>query len=238
MKDLCMIKFKDKMNCSVIFVFSLVLSMLLGKIAYADEPCCGVISADGIKYIKFLNDLHVDILWLNGEHINWFTGVADSPNATKDIKSHCSSFVASVAKRLNIPLLNPDQRSKGQQLLANDQDKWLDEKGISLFGWVKLDSAENAQTLANEGQLVVAIVSGATPKKAGHIAIVRPSIKSTNDLLQNGPEIIQAGEENYIETNLATGFKHHPGAWDGNGSGKVRFYYHTIDGGYPPETHK
>lgn len=217
-----------KIHKYLLIFYSIVLSSIICNLSHAEQSCCGDITSDGGKYTQFLNSLHVDRLWLNGKHINWFTGETDLPNATKNIKSHCSSFVASVAKRLNIPLLNPDQFSNGQQLLANAQDQWFDEKGTAQFGWVRLDSAENAQTLANEGQLVVAIVSGATPKKAGHIAIVRPSIKSTNDLLQNGPEIIQAGEENYIETNLATGFKHHPGAWDGNGSGKVRFYYHTI----------
>ena len=224
---------KHKMIYIITILYCVLMSNMLSNLANAEESCCGDITSDGVKYALFLNGLHVDTLWLNGKHINWFTGESDMPNATKNIKSHCSSFVASVAKRLNISLLNPDQRKEGQQLLANAQDKWFEEKGTPQFGWVKLDSAENAQTLANEGQLVVAVVSGANAHKAGHIAIIRPSTKSMNDLLRDGPEIIQAGEENYIETNLATGFKHHPGAWDNNGNGKVRFYYHTINGDYP-----
>ncbi|MFX7052567.1 hypothetical protein ABTH91_21265, partial [Acinetobacter baumannii] len=61
--------------------------------------------------------------WLAGHHINWETGEPDNPNATKEIKTHCSAFVAAACKQLNIYILRPPQHA--QELLANAQFDWL-----------------------------------------------------------------------------------------------------------------
>lgn len=50
------------------------------------------------------------------------------------------------------------------------------------------------------------------PKKPGHIAIVRPSRKTAAALAEDGPEITQAGGENYTDSNVRTGFKRHADA--------------------------
>ena len=74
--------------------------------------------------------------WLAGHRINWETGEPDNPNATKEIKTHCSAFVAAACKQLNIYILRPPQHA--QELLANAQFDWLNtEEGIKQ-GWKKI----------------------------------------------------------------------------------------------------
>ena len=51
------------------------------------------------------------------------------------------------------------------------------------------------------------------PKRPGHIAIVRPSTKSDQRILAEGPDIIQAGAHHYTRTTAREGFKNHPGAY-------------------------
>ena len=81
-----------------------------------------------------------------------------------------------------------------------------------------------AQQLANRGQLVVVLYENPDKHVPGHIAIVRPSEKSSHALEENGPETIQAGEHNHNKINVRIGFENHPGAWpDG-----VRYYMHPL----------
>jgi len=82
--------------------------------------------------------------------------------------------------------------------------------------------AKEAQTLANKGSFVVVVYESPDVRKPGHIAIVRPSIKSGAELAEEGPEVIQAGQHNHNSTSVKDGFRSHPGAWpDG-----VRYYMH------------
>jgi hypothetical protein len=81
-----------------------------------------------------------------------------------------------------------------------------------------------AQQLANGGSLVLVVFQNSDRHVPGHIAIVRPSDKSMHALEENGPEIIQAGNQNYARTNVRIGFQHHAGAWpDG-----VIYYAHNL----------
>ena len=51
--------------------------------------------------------------------------------------------------------------------------------------------------------------------------IVKESLRLLDE---NGPEITQAGQRNYVKTSAKVGFEHHPGAWpDG-----VRYYAHAL----------
>ena len=88
-----------------------------------------------------------------------------------------------------------------------------------------LESPLVAQHRANDGDLVVAVYKSPDTAKPGHIAIVRPSDKSAEDIDREGPQIIQAGKTNYVSTSLARGFSHHPGAWSNRA---VRFYAHAV----------
>src|SRR5262249_49390875 len=112
---------------------------------------------------------------------------------------------------LSVPLLRPPQHS--QILLANAQVGWLDGKEAAKEGWRKVDGMREAQELANQGRLVVVSFRNPNPHKPGHIAILRPSAKSVEELQRDGPQVIQAGSENALSTTVRAGFRHHPGAW-------------------------
>jgi hypothetical protein len=191
------------------------------------EACCGVITANGYRLTAVLDSMNVEKLWLNHRHINWETGEADRPAdfTGSDTSSHCSSFAAAVGERLHIYMLRPPDHR--QTFLASAQAEWFHTKGGE-NGWLPLAGQaheQRAQQLANQGNLVVIVYESPDEHKPGHIAIVRPSLKSPDDLRIQGPEITQAGAENYQDSIAARSFVHHPGAWpDG-----VRYYYHPVD---------
>ncbi|HTW29427.1 MAG TPA: hypothetical protein VME92_20040 [Acetobacteraceae bacterium] len=195
------------------------------------EPCCGLISANGDRLARFLDTSGVETHWIAGWHVNWRTGLPDraAPGGPAS-DSHCSAFVAAIADRLGLPLLHPPEHR--QTLLANAQAQWLAGPGAAL-GWRALGWRQ-AQAAANEGALVLAVFSNPDPRRPGHIAIVRPSLKDAAALERDGPQVIQAGEKNYRSIDLRTGFSHHPGAWRPGGGGAVRFYAHPLDWTPPP----
>jgi hypothetical protein len=156
--------------------------------------------------------------------VNWETGEPDKgADYTGPAQStHCSAFAAAVGKRLGVYMLRPPEH--GQVLLANAQAEWFHEDGGRQAGWRELSSAREAQSRANEGNLVVMVYESSDPHKPGHIAIVRPAERPEHLLDENGPEITQAGTKNYLKTSAKVGFLHHPGAWpDG-----VRYYTHQV----------
>jgi hypothetical protein len=109
-----------------------------------------------------------------------------------------------MAERGNVYILRPPDHP--QELLANAQMRWLAEQGVAQ-GWQSVANATDAQTLANQGLLVVASFEHPDPHKPGHIAIVRPSLKSSESLEQDGPQITQAGGHNALSTTLQNGFR-------------------------------
>lgn len=190
----------------------------------AQQSCCGPISPAGRRVLDVLEATNVESLWLAHEHVNWETG---EPDKDADYEgpgkaTHCSAFAAAVGKRLGVYMLRPPEH--GQILLANAQAAWLHSPAGQQGGWHEVKTAKEAQTLANAGNLVAIVYENADPKKPGHIAIVRPAARSERLLDENGPEITQAGEKNYVKTSTKVGFEHHPGAWpDG-----VRYYAHAV----------
>jgi hypothetical protein len=173
--------------------------------------------------------------WLRGdEHVAWKTGlpllVEHGRKLTPLAKdeTHCSAFAAAVADDLGINLLHPPEHS--HVLLANAQFDWLPSDAGRKAGWRPVGSPVEAQSLANEGQLVVAAYKNPDATQPGHIAIVCPDAKAVSAILAKGPQITQAGFTNYRSADLSLGFDHHPGAWEPNGRGGVRFYAHTIEG--------
>ena len=58
--------------------------------------------------------------------------------------------------------------------------------------------------------------------------MIRPSRKTAAKLDADGPQEAQAGETNALSTTIATGFRHHRGAWQ-PGGGAIRYYAHTVD---------
>jgi hypothetical protein len=184
----------------------------------------GPISPKAERLARFYDGLDVEHLWPAGVHVNWETGVPDGiPERSDGKHTHCSAFVGSVAKQLGIYILRPPEH--GQVLLANAQLEWLETVGGSQ-GWQSLPDAMAAQVAANRGLFVVASYHNHSSTRPGHIAIVRPSTKSADQIAYDGPDVIQAGGHNYTSTTLALGFAGHPSAW--GPAKEVRFFAHEV----------
>lgn len=189
-------------------------------------PCCGAITPQGQRLLRFLDASGVEQLWLPQVHVHWRSGEPDlrrpgtSPHAT-----HCSAFVAAMSVRLGVPLLRPPEHRAG--MLATPQAHWLAAEGARQ-GW-RAVSMQQAQTLANQGDFVLAAWANPRPQHSGHIAIVRPSLQSAAALEQDGPELTMAGHRNALRISTARGFEDHKGAWVAGGTGSVRFYAHAVD---------
>ncbi len=199
-------------------------SVGIGAGAPAQRSCCGALTPAADKLLAVLDASNVESLWLAHEHVNWESG---EPDKDADYEgpgraTHCSAFAAAVGKRLGVYMLRPPEH--GQILLANAQAGWFHSSAGQQAGWREIKTAQEAQTLANAGNLVAIVYENPDPHKAGHIAIVRPALRSERLLEENGPEITQAGERNYLKTSTKVGFEHHPGAWPEG----VRYFAHTL----------
>ena len=191
----------------------------------AEPSCCGPITEQGRRLLSVLDGMNVESLWLAHEHINWETGEPDKGEdyAGPGRSTHCSAFAAAVGKRLGVYMLRPPEH--GQILLANAQAEWFRSAAGRQGGWRSVRDAQQAQSLANRGDLVVVVFESADSHRPGHIAIIRPAHRPLRLLEENGPEITQAGQRNYTKTSTKVGFLAHPGAWPAG----VLYYAHTID---------
>ena len=213
-------------QAALVNVAALMLWQSFAPPGSAAEPsCCGPISPEGRRLEAVLDSMNVESLWLAHEHITWETGEPDkdADYAGPGRSTHCSAFAAAVGKKLGVYMLRPPEH--GQILLANAQSEWFRAPGGKESGWREVRTAHEAQSLANRGNLVVMVYESPDPHKPGHVAIVRPAHRLERLLEQNGPEITQAGQKNYLKTSAKVGFQAHPGAWpDG-----VRYYAHAIE---------
>src|ERR1700722_5734793 len=205
------------MNIKVL-AFLTVLLVVTAPQGRAEE-----ITPAGKRLAEALDSLHVEKLWLAGRKVDWRTGAPQGEyNKKYETHTHCSAFAAAAAEKLGVYLLRPPEHST--MLLANAQQDWLHDKGTN-EGWRTVSSPVAAQHLANRGELVVVTFKNSDPKAPGHIAIVRPSEKSESLILAEGPEITQAGRNNYISTTAKEGFKHHPGAFQ---KGELLYFVHPV----------
>jgi hypothetical protein len=191
------------------------------------------ISPAGQWLSRFLDRMDVEHHWLRGhDHIAWKTGLPLEREHGRKLtplaqdETHCSAFAAAVADGLGIYLLHPPEHS--HVLLANAQFDWLPSDAGRKAGWRPVESPVEAQSLANQGELVVAVFKNPDGMKAGHIAVVCPKVESVGEIQAKGPQITQAGFTNYRSADLSTGFDHHPGAWEPHLRGGVRFYAHSV----------
>jgi hypothetical protein len=207
----------------------LVAFVAMAPASAVASPCCGPISADGVRLREFLDNSGVDHLWLCDCAVDWKTGetIADYGSASANLHTHCSAFAASAAMRLGVYILR--RREHTVSLLANAQMAWLSAPDGVAHGWQPVADVTTAQTRANQGDLVVASFQNPLPVEAGHIAIVRPSAISAERLLEDGPYVTQAGARNHISVALKYGFAGHKGAWLPGGGGAVRFFAHSVD---------
>lgn len=203
--------------------------------AHAAEPSEAIpISPAGAWLAMSLERLDVEHHWLRShDHVAWRTGVPLLEEHGKRLtplaedETHCSAFAAAAADSLGIYLLHPPEHS--HVLLANAQYDWLPCNAARKAGWRAVKTPLEAQQAANGGELVVVVFKNPDAKAAGHIAIVRPAAVSAARIEQLGPQIMQAGYNNYKSAPLASGFDHHPGAWAPGGTAGVRFYAHAIE---------
>jgi len=190
--------------------------------SYAQEATTDSITANGRKLLQLLDSSRVEELWQKGYRVNWETGEQETASSNP-ASTHCSAFAAAFSKKVGIYLLRPPEHK--QALLANAQFDWLQTYNATTEGWVKVNSGLEAQNLANKGYLVVTVFKNADEHKPGHIAVIRPAIKTLKKLNREGPQTTQSGATNAYSIALIDGFSHHPGAWpDG-----VIFYEHPID---------
>ena len=205
---------------------ALMLAALWLGMHTALAACCGPITPAGQQLLQFLDQSDVEHLWLPHEHVHWLTGLPDlkRPGHSRHA-THCSAYVAAMSVRLDVPLLRPPEHRAGK--LATPQTRWLGTAGASQ-GWRAVDMRQ-AQTLANQGEFVLAAWANPNPRRSGHIAIVRPSALSMAELEQQGPELTMAGHLNALRISTARGFEDHAGAWVAGGRGTIRFFAHTVD---------
>jgi hypothetical protein len=193
------------------------------SVAQADASRAAGSFDNGHRLAVFLDSLQVEDRWPAGVHVDWETGLPDGRTEQFEGKhTHCSAFVASAAKQLGVYILRPPEHK--QALLANAQYDWLATEGPA-SGWTSVADGLTAQRAANRGFLVVASYKNRDDHRPGHIAIVRPTDRSRDDILANGPEIIMAGEHNYQATTVRRGFANHPTAFMDE---QIRYYQHDL----------
>jgi hypothetical protein len=202
---------------SILTVLAIALPVAFAAPAEADG-----ISPKAASNVAILQSLDVEHRWIAGHHVDWMTGLPDdSSEVLPGRHTHCSAFVAAAAMRFGIYILRPPQH--GQVLLANAQHDWLGSAGAAQ-GWSRVETPVEAQSLANQGELVVASYRSHRDNTPGHIAIVLPGAKSAEQIEADGPDVMQAGTVNAVSTPLATGFAGHPHAW---GDREVAFFAHA-----------
>ena len=207
----------------VLFVFSFIS---FG--AFAQEETTIPITTEGQRLIQILDASGVDHLWIKGYHVNWQTGESLKPYPSDPNKhTHCSAFAPAIAERVGVHLLNPTEKAESRKKgsLADYQYDWLRGEHGAKNGWKPVANAFDAENEANKGNLVVVVYKSEDFSNPGHIAIVRPAVKTLKEIEKEGTQVTQAGGTNSYNINLKDGFWHHPLAWpDG-----VIFYEHPID---------
>ena len=94
-------------------------------------------------------------------------------------------------------------------------------------GWRQVADPSRAQSLANEGVLVVASYHNRRDDLPGHIAIVRPANKSEEQISAEGPQVIQAATTNSASISVREAFAGHRHAWSDD---EIDYYAHEIHG--------
>lgn len=197
------------------------------------------ISETAKKNLEVINSLNVEEKWQKGNVINCKTGETLLEETEKYASSklkrltHCSCFAYAVSKALGLPnkslLPHPENDQEFIPTLSNKQAQWLETEGVR-NGWnyIKTENRDDnfiqAQKFANQGHFVVSIYKNVNPKRAGHIAVVIPSSKDMEKIKLEGPDIAQAGTNNFSSGSLKKGFKNKKNAFKDN---EIKFYYYN-----------
>lgn len=197
--------------------------ILVAAFAGAARAADDAIAPQAQQIFREIDAMGVETKWIAGEHVYWESGLPTGvPETSPGKHTHCSAFVAAAAKKLGIYILRPPEH--GQKLLANAQNEWLAEEGAA-HGWHKLADAREAQAAANRGMLVVASYHNHNDDRPGHIAIVRPGTKTSEQIIAEGPDVTQAGSKNATSISIKAGFAGHPAAWRDN---EIAYYAHEV----------
>jgi len=198
------------------------------------------ISETAKKNLDIINSLNVEKKWQKGNVINCMTGETfleetekyDPPKLKR--LTYCSCFAYATSKALGLPnkalLPHPENNKEFVPTLSNKQIEWLETEGIK-NGWnyIKTENRDEnftqAQKFANQGYFVLATYKNANPKRVGHIAVVIPSNKNIEKIKLEGPDIAQAGTNNFSSGSLKKGFKGKKNAFKDN---EIKFYYYKM----------
>jgi hypothetical protein len=167
------------------------------------KDCCGPITDGGRQLLGLLDGMDVEHKWPQHMHVNWKTGEPDGVEHGNR-KTHCSAFAAAVGERLGVYMLRPPDHS--QTLLASAQGRWFGSQAGRREGWRRVATWDEAQRLANQGELVVVDYINPDSHAPGHIAVVRPAVKTYAQLKADGPETTQAGGHNVNDDTVQRGF--------------------------------
>ena len=196
--------------------------LFLLTLSFSRLSLAGPVTVDGEKLLAFLDAMHVEEHWIAGAIVDWKTGEPTGQAVKDDGKhTHCSQFAAAACERTGIYLLRPPEHSA--VLLANAQYEWLLEQGRKK-GWTAVAEGREAQELANQGTVVVAVYKNQDAQKSGHIAMIRPSTKSIAQIKAEGPQVTQAGGTNHNSCSLKEGFSNHRAAYE---KGEILFFAHA-----------
>jgi hypothetical protein len=170
---------------------------------------------------QVLDAMNVERLWLPGRDVDWKTGAPGEATATAGRpRTHSADFVVAACRRLGIDIPRPTVPFEANA--ANTLCDWLRAEGLTR-GWRTVKGAIEAQEGANAGAVIIATFKSADPDRDGHVAIVRPSTKSEQAVREEGPQVTQAGPENFRSASLKTGLRQFAGAWPAG----VRFFAHN-----------
>ena len=186
----------------------------------AGQGQAGEVTRRGRSLADALDAMHVETRWLPGPDIVWKTGLPLEPGEVETgPRPHSAAFVAAACARLRLDVPPPLAASDSEASRALCE--WLRTDGPAQ-GWRAVSNPVEAQRRANAGEVVIVAFKAADPARDGHVAIVRPSAKSTKAVHNEGPQVIQAGFENSRSVSLKTGVRQHARAWpDG-----VRYFAH------------
>ena len=200
-----------------VLLTALALGLTTPRDSFAQTPASTITPA-GARLAQILDEMDVEHRWLPGQGIHWRTGEPDP--SSRQHATHCSAFGAAACDRLGVYLLRPPEHS--QVLLANAQYRWLERVGPER-GWRPIRSRTEAQALANDGWAVVCVFRNPDHHKPGHAAIVRPSLRSAEDVERDGPQTTMAGRQNRQSLPMREAFRSHAEAFD---AGAVRMFAH------------
>jgi hypothetical protein len=152
------------------------------------------LSVGGERLRSFLRATNVQNLWLPYARVDWRTGVrSEATEGPPQPQTHCSAYVAAVAERLGVRMLNADTAPNGAMNLSKSQARAIERSGE----WLRAHGAVDAQERANAGALVLGCFSPA--KGVGHIFVVTPRERVLEDVLAAGVALTQAGFVNAFD---------------------------------------